>query len=62
MKLNECEPGMYVTYVPHHAKGNAGHPDCERGTISSKNDTYVFVRFGRSTTGQACDPSQLVRG
>lgn len=56
------QPGQYVTYVPYHAHGDITHKDCERGVVSSTNDTYVFVRFGTSITGQACKPDQLVHG
>lgn len=61
-RLEDFSVGDQVTYVPYHAHGKASHPDCERGVVSSKNDLYVFVRFGCSTTGQACKPDQLIRG
>jgi hypothetical protein len=41
--------GSKVTYVPNHANGNAGHPDCEGGTISSWNDHNVFINYGKGT-------------
>ena len=50
--------GSPVTYIPPHANGDASHPDCDRGHISSFNDTYVFVRFN-APNGQACNPDQL---
>ena len=39
--------GDRVRYVPHHAYGDIGHPDCEFGTVSSVNDSGVFVRFDK---------------
>lgn len=36
--------GNVVLYVPHHANGDTGHPDCEVGVVSSTNDTFVFVK------------------
>ena len=53
------EEGQLVTYIPYHAKGNINHPDCEQGRVTSKNEKYVFVRFGNSSTSQACPPDQL---
>lgn len=62
--------GMQVTYVPSHAKGNAKHPDCQRGVVSSTNDKFVFVKYDNAmcimTTGdepytaQATDPNDLI--
>ena len=55
--------GDYVTYVPGHVQalkdGNVNHPDCERGHVTSKNEKYVFVRYGSSHTSQATDPRDL---
>jgi hypothetical protein len=50
--------GSPVTYIPPHADGDASHPDCERGVISSYNESYIFVRFN-SPNGQACSPDRL---
>ncbi len=60
--------GMRVVYVPGHADGNVNHPDVERGTVSSTNDKYVFVRFDEQVsrlgwdgaTSQSCKPEDLV--
>lgn len=60
-EVNPDDIGSPVTYIPTHAKGDASHKDCEHGTISSYNDTYVFVRF-HSPNGQACNPKDLVWG
>ena len=54
------EPGRTVLYVPTHAHGNLGHPDVERGVVTSTNDVFVFVRFGAKTHAQACRPADLV--
>jgi len=43
IELIEEYKGSKVTYIPNHAKGNASHPDCEGGTISSWNDHFVFL-------------------
>ena len=50
--------GSPVTYIPPHANGDASHPDCERGHISSYNESYVFVRFN-APNGQACKTENL---
>lgn len=57
-----------MLYVPGVARGDTGHPACERGTVSSTGEKYVFVKFDKQlekfgwdgTTSQACDPSDLV--
>ena len=51
-----------VTYVPTHAKGNAGHPDCEQGVIIRKDDEAVFVLYCKSRTVQRTMPDNLVWG
>lgn len=53
--------GTKVKYVPNHAFGDAHHPDCEAGYVSSVNHLYVFVRFkANRLSGQACDPATLI--
>lgn len=53
--------GDPVRYVPGHAHGDIRHRDCENGVVTSSNDRFVFVCFGRpGTTSQACDPRHLV--
>lgn len=59
--LDEAAPGMRVRYVPYHAHGDLAHKDCEDGIVSSKNNTYIFVRFKLGAVGQACKQDQLVR-
>lgn len=53
-----------VTYVPGHADGNAGHPDCEQGVIININDAenHVKVLYCTGRTIQATDPADLVWG
>ena len=60
MKLEQIDVGMHVVYVPKHAQGNLQHCDCEHGVVTSKNDTYVFVKFKPwHAHGQACNPEDL---
>lgn len=57
---------MRVAYVPSHAEWDKSA--IEYGTVSSKNDAYVFVKFDKQvakfgwegTTSQSCKPSDLV--
>ena len=51
-----------VTFVPGHAKGNAGHKDCEQGVIISIRETSVGVLYCKGRTVQATDPDDLVWG
>jgi hypothetical protein len=62
-------PGQHVRYVPYHANGDAAHPDCENGVVTSVrtispadgrviDPPIVFVRF-RGETSQGCAPDQL---
>jgi hypothetical protein len=62
----EFAEGDRVIYVPAHANGDAKHPDCERGIVSSTNDVNVFVRYFNkrgdlSHGGQATRPDDLVK-
>ena len=53
--------GDPVTYVPNHANGDASHPDCERGHVSSikpDDDKHVWVRF-KSQNGERCNIENL---
>ena len=61
IKLREDYIGAKVTYIPNHAKGNASHPDCEGGTISSWNDSFIFVNYGKGTNA-ATKAENLVWG
>lgn len=58
-KLSDFTVGQHVRYVPYHAHGDASHPDCENGVVSSICPHFVFVRF-RGETAQGCNPDQLV--
>lgn len=51
--------GMKVLYVPSHAKGDLTHKDVEKGVVTSKNEQYIFVRFGGDTHGKACSANNL---
>jgi len=51
-----------VTYVPTHAKGNAGHEDCELGVIIRWTADTVFVLYCKSRTTQGTYPHNLVWG
>jgi hypothetical protein len=68
MKQNEIEfprdEYSPVTYVPSHAKGNANHPDCDRGVLISNipNERFVRVLFCKNRRIQAVDPKYLVWG
>jgi hypothetical protein len=37
-----------------------GYDSAEEGTITSVNDRWVFVRYGRSRTSAATDPADLI--
>ena len=60
IKLEEKHKGAKVTYIPPHADGPQDE-DAEGGTISSWNDTYVFVNYGTGTN-KATYPRMLVSG
>lgn len=49
-----------VTYIPGHANGNTGHPNCEQGVIIRWNITYVKVLYCNSRTVQSTRPEDLV--
>jgi len=51
--------GMHVLYVPTHAHGDLTHTDVERGVVTSKNEHYVFVRFGGDTHSKGCKAHDL---
>ena len=53
--------GSPVTYIPNHAKGDASHPDAERGHISSLRDGKIWVRF-KAANGELVKPQNLVWG
>ena len=51
-----------VTYIPSHANGNAGHPDCEQGVIIDRTETTVKVLYCKGRTVQSTNPEDLVWG
>jgi hypothetical protein len=53
IELTNEHIGSKVTYIPDHAK-NTNHKDCKGGTISSWNDTYIFVNYGTGTNAATC--------
>lgn len=53
--------GSPVTYIPRHAEGDASHPDCERGVISSFREGRIWVRY-HSATGALTPAENLVWG
>lgn len=57
--LNYLDP---VTYIPGHANGNAGHPDCEQGVIIGLRHNSVMVLYSKSRTVQGTSPDELVWG
>lgn len=61
MNLENFKAGMFVRFIPQHANGDNTHPDCEMGVVTSRNDIFVFVRFGLNTHSQACKADQLQR-
>ena len=44
MITDDFEKGQRVIYIPRHADDEK-HPDCKKGVVSSKNDSYVFVKY-----------------
>ena len=63
MKLEDCQPGMKVIYVPAYAAGDASHPDCEKGVITSVQTEFVFVWYGKQASFDsiATRPESLLR-
>lgn len=66
--METFKEGQRVRYVPGHAHGDKGHPDCEDGTVSHSNSAAVFVKFNKHVgrfgwewaPSKACDPDSLV--
>lgn len=61
------EKGNEVLYIPNHANGDAEHPDCQKGVVSSVGKTLsdgrqqaVWVRYGDGETG-ALTPTKNLR-
>jgi len=53
--------GQRVRYIPTHAHGDPGHPDCEDGIVTRTNHRFVFVRYGGRDHSIATDPEDLVK-
>jgi hypothetical protein len=68
MKIEEKEIDMSVdylspvTYIPSHADGCAGHPDCQKGVILRLSKDAVRVLYSNSRTVQSTRPEDLVWG
>lgn len=66
-EVARMKPGDRVRYVPGHVEGDAWHPDCEDGTVSTRGTAVVHVRFDKhvqqfgwdGATSQACSPEDL---
>ncbi|KKN07677.1 hypothetical protein LCGC14_1064500 [marine sediment metagenome] len=43
--MNDFKHGDTVRYIPNHANGDAQHPACQNGVVSSTNDNWVFVKY-----------------
>lgn len=56
----EKDIGRRVVYIPNHADGNYGHPDCKEGPITSMNEHFVFVRYGLGDTSAATKRENLI--
>jgi hypothetical protein len=57
IEITEEHIGKPVIYIPNHYNGDPAQ--CESGTISSFNDTYIFVKF-KGPNGQACKGENLI--
>ena len=56
-KASDFTVGDPVTYVPNHANGDASHPDCKEGhvsTIKEGVEDKIWVRF-KAACGACCD-------
>jgi hypothetical protein len=62
MKLDQINVGDQVIYIPEYLLIG---PKCEMekrenlGTVTSKNERFVFVRYLGNTGSQATDPNDL---
>ena len=53
MRKFQAEEGMFVVYVPQHAKGIQTHIDCEPGRIVRfHDDRTAFVKYFKKEQGQ----------
>lgn len=47
MKPVIFKKGDTVIYIPNHAEGDENHKDCKYGLVTSFNNEFVFVKYGR---------------
>lgn len=57
--------GDPVLYIPNHAAGQHGHPDCERGVVHTATghgaEQIVWVRYKHGDTGDPTPISNLLK-
>lgn len=56
MKLKDAVEGRKVVYTPY---GGCANYEKEEGVITSKNDKYVFVRYGNDVNSKATRPEDI---
>ena len=50
--MSDLKPGDRVRYIPGHAHGDSGHPDCEDGIVRSLNrEGFPFVVYDNAVRG-----------
>jgi hypothetical protein len=62
MKHSDINEGDKVVYIPHHllvGDKNKMVEEKNLGVVTSKNDSYIFVRFKGNTGSQACKAEDL---
>ena len=63
MHIDALQVGMFVLYVPPHAKGDRQHKDVERGTVVRKSNfegsDIVFVLFEGDVHPKGCHAADL---
>jgi hypothetical protein len=45
MSTETLRSGTQIIYVPDHAEGDADHPDCEHGFVTSVRGDIAFCRY-----------------
>lgn len=61
LRASDFRIGERILYVPNHAHGDAAHPDCERGVVTSTNVVNVFVLYAGRRNAQATSPGDLLK-
>jgi len=56
MKLKDVKIGMKVIYIPY--KG-CKSDQLEEGVVTSKNNKFIFVRYGAEYISKATDPDDI---